>query len=99
MINEVYKDGFIGKNVCNFGYDFDVFFYCGVGVYVCGEEIFLIEFFEGKFGKFCLKFLFFVVVGFFGCLFIVVNVEIVVVVFIICCCGGDWFVGFGCECN
>lgn len=38
----------IGKNVCGFGYDFDVFVVCGVGVYICGEEIVFIEFIEGK---------------------------------------------------
>lgn len=38
VINEVYKEGFIGRNVCGSGYDFDVYMYRGVGVYICGEE-------------------------------------------------------------
>lgn len=95
VIDEVYDVGFLGCNVVGFGWDFDIFLYYGVGVYICGEEIVLIESFEGKKGMLCMKLLFLVGVGFYGCLIIVNNVEFIVVVLIILCCGGEWFVGFG----
>jgi hypothetical protein len=42
-INEAYKDGLIGKNACDSGYDFDVFLHRGAGAYVCGEETSLLS--------------------------------------------------------
>ena len=50
-IQEAYKAGFIGKNACGSGYDFDVYIHRGMGAYVCGEETSLIESLEGKPGK------------------------------------------------
>lgn len=99
VIDEVYDVGLVGKNVLGFGWDFDIYLYYGVGVYICGEEIVLIELFEGKKGMLCMKLLFFVGVGFYGCLIMVNNVELIVVVLIILCCGGSWFVGMGCQNN
>lgn len=37
-IKEAYEAGFIGKNACGSGYDFDVFVHRGAGAYICGEE-------------------------------------------------------------
>lgn len=37
-INEAYKAGYIGKNACGSGYDFDVYMHRGAGAYICGEE-------------------------------------------------------------
>lgn len=37
-INEAYKAGFIGKNACDSGFDFDVYMHRGAGAYICGEE-------------------------------------------------------------
>jgi len=37
-INEAYKAGFIGKDACGSGYDFDVYLHRGAGAYICGEE-------------------------------------------------------------
>lgn len=37
-INEAYKAGFLGKNACGSGYDFDVYLHRGAGAYICGEE-------------------------------------------------------------
>lgn len=31
--------GFIGKNACNSGWDFDIYIHRGMGAYVCGEEV------------------------------------------------------------
>jgi hypothetical protein len=54
-INEAYSAGFIGKNACGSGYDFDVYVHRGAGAYICGEETALIESLEGKQGKPRLK--------------------------------------------
>ncbi|PHH82925.1 hypothetical protein CDD82_4248 [Ophiocordyceps australis] len=98
-INEAYKDGLVGKNACDSGYDFDVFLHRGAGAYVCGEETSLIESLEGKPGKPRLKPPFPAAVGLFGCPSTVANVETVAVAPTICRRGGSWFAGFGRERN
>ena len=35
---QAYKAGYIGKNACGTGYDFDIFLHRGAGAYICGEE-------------------------------------------------------------
>ena len=47
-INEAYEAGFLGKNACGSGYDFDVYVHAGSGAYICGEETALIQSLEGK---------------------------------------------------
>jgi len=94
-INEAYKAGFLGKNACGSGYDFDVFMHRGAGAYVCGEETSLIESLEGKQGKPRLKPPFPADVGVFGCPTTVANVETVAVAPEICRRGGTWFAGMG----
>ena len=47
-IREAYQAGYLGKNACGSGYDFDVYVQRGGGAYVCGEETALIESLEGK---------------------------------------------------
>ncbi|MBF6470191.1 NADH-quinone oxidoreductase subunit F, partial [Nocardia beijingensis] len=37
-VEQAYEKGFIGKNACGSGYDFDVFVHRGAGAYICGEE-------------------------------------------------------------
>merc|ERR1712035_36668 len=98
-IHEAYKKGFIGKNACGSGYDFDVFLHRGAGAYVCGEETALIESLEGKQGKPRLKPPFPADIGVFGCPTTVANVETVAVAPTICRRGGSWFAGFGRERN
>jgi len=94
-IHEAYKKGFLGKDACGSGYDFDVFLHRGAGAYVCGEETALIESLEGKAGKPRLKPPFPADIGVFGCPTTVANVETVAVAPTICRRGGDWFVGLG----
>ena len=50
-INEAYKKGFIGKNACGSGYDFDIYVHRGAGAYICGEETALLDSLEGKKGQ------------------------------------------------
>merc|ERR1719346_810108 len=94
-IREAYEAGFLGKNACGSGYDFDLFVHRGAGAYICGEETALIESLEGKQGKPRLKPPFPANVGVFGCPTTVTNVETVAVAPTICRRGGDWFAGMG----
>merc|ERR1712063_36689 len=92
-IHEAYKKGYLGKNACGSGYDFDVYLHRGAGAYVCGEETALIESLEGKQGKPRLKPPFPAAVGAFGCPTTVNNVETIAVAPTICRRGGEWFLG------
>ena len=83
-IAEAYQAGFLGKNACGSGYDFDLFVHRGAGAYICGEETALIESLEGKQGKPRLKPPFPADVGVFGCPTTVTNVETVAVAPTIC---------------
>ncbi len=47
-IEEAYAKGYIGRDACGSGYDFDVNVHWGAGAYICGEETALIESLEGK---------------------------------------------------
>ena len=94
-LNECYKQGLIGKNSCDSGYDFDIFIHRGAGAYICGEETALIESLEGKQGKPRLKPPFPSDIGLFGCPTTVSNVETVAVIPDICRKGADWFTNFG----
>ena len=98
-IQEAYKAGFIGKNACGSGYDFDVYIHRGMGAYVCGEETSLIESLEGKPGKPRLKPPFPASVGLFGCPSTVANVETIAVAPTIIRRGASWFNSFGRERN
>lgn len=92
---EAYKKGFLGKNACNSGYDFDVFVHGGAGAYICGEETSLIESLEGKPGRPRLKPPFPAGAGLWGCPSTVTNVETVSVCPSIMRRGASWFSGFG----
>merc|ERR1719433_1910938 len=94
-IREAYEAGFLGKNACGSGYDFDLFVHRGAGAYICGEETALIESLEGKQGKPRLKPPFPADVGVFGYPTTVTNVETVAVAPTICRRGGTWFASFG----
>ncbi|KAK9897188.1 NADH-ubiquinone oxidoreductase [Cystobasidium minutum MCA 4210] len=98
-IDEAYKAGFLGKNACNSGYDFDVYVHRGAGAYICGEETALIESIEGKQGKPRLKPPFPADVGLFGRPTTVANVETVAVAPTIIRRGAAWFDAFGRDRN
>jgi NADH dehydrogenase (ubiquinone) flavoprotein 1 len=94
-INEAYAKGFMGKNACGSGFDFDLMVHWGAGAYICGEETALIESLEGKQGKPRLKPPFPAGVGLYGCPTTVTNVETVAVAPTILRRGPEWFAGFG----
>ena len=98
-IDEAYDAGFIGKNACGSGYDYDVFLHRGAGAYICGEETALIESLEGKKGQPPLKPPFPAGAGLYGCPTTVNNVESIAVVPTILRRGPSWFASFGREKN
>lgn len=94
-IHEAYEAGFLGKNACGSGYDYDVYLHRGAGAYICGEETGLIESLEGKQGKPRLKPPFPANTGLYGCPSTVTNVETVAVSPTILRRGPEWFESFG----
>ncbi len=94
-IDQAYAKGFIGKNACGSGYDYDVYLHRGAGAYICGEETALIESLEGKKGQPRLKPPFPAGVGVWGCPTTVNNVESIAVVPTILRRGAAWFAGIG----
>jgi NADH dehydrogenase (ubiquinone) flavoprotein 1 len=94
-IDESYAAGFLGRNSCGTGYNFDVYVHRGAGAYICGEETSLIESLEGKPGKPRMKPPFPANVGLYGCPTTVSNVETVAVAPTILRRGAAWFASFG----
>lgn len=94
-IHEAYECGFLGKNACGSGYDFDVYCVTGAGAYICGEETGLIESLEGKQGKPRMKPPFPANAGLYGCPTTVTNVETVAVCPTILRRTPQWFASFG----
>ncbi|UZW55805.1 NADH-quinone oxidoreductase subunit NuoF [Sphingobium sp. JS3065] len=98
-VEQAYEKGFLGKNACGSGYDFDVFVHRGAGAYICGEETAQIESLEGKKGQPRLKPPFPAGAGLYGCPTTVNNVESIAVGPTILRRGSEWFSSFGRENN
>jgi NADH-quinone oxidoreductase subunit F len=98
-VEQAYAKGFLGKNACGSGYDFDVFVHRGAGAYICGEETAQIESLEGKKGQPRLKPPFPAGAGLYGCPTTVNNVESIAVAPTILRRGAEWFSSFGRENN
>ncbi|HEX7821484.1 MAG TPA: NADH-quinone oxidoreductase subunit NuoF [Sphingobium sp.] len=98
-VQQAYDRGFLGKNACGSGYDFDVFVHRGAGAYICGEETAQIESLEGKKGQPRLKPPFPAGAGLYGCPTTVNNVESIAVAPTILRRGPEWFNSFGREGN
>jgi len=94
-IDEAYEAGLVGKNACGSGWDFDVHIHRGMGAYICGEEMSLIQSMEGKKGQPRLKPPFPAGVGVWGCPTTVNNVESIAVVPTILRRGASWFASIG----
>jgi NADH-quinone oxidoreductase subunit F len=98
-IDEARESGLIGKNACRSGWDFEIHIHRGMGAYICGEEMALIESLEGKKGMPRLKPPFPAGMGVFGCPTTVNNVETIAVAPTILRRGAKWFAGLGREKN
>lgn len=95
-IDEAYEAGFIGKNACKSGYDFDVYLHRGAGAYICGEETALLNSLEGRKGMPRVKPPCFpAAIGVWGCPTTVNNVETIAVVPTILRRGAKWFSSIG----
>jgi len=94
-VNEAYKEGLLGNNICNSGYDFDIYIHRGAGAYICGEETGLLESLEGRPGKPRLKPPFPAGMGLYGAPTTVTNVETVAVAPTILRRGSNWFSNLG----
>ena len=50
-LEQAHAYGFLGENICNSGFKFDIHIVCGAGAFVCGEETALIASIEGQSGR------------------------------------------------
>ncbi len=98
-IDEARAAGLIGPDACGSGWDFEMHVHRGMGAYICGEEMALIESLEGKKGMPRLKPPFPAGMGVYGCPTTVNNVETIAVAPTICRRGAAWFAGLGREKN
>jgi NADH-quinone oxidoreductase subunit F len=74
-IAEAYQRRYLGKNILDSGFDYDLLVHTGAGAYECGEESALMESLEGKRGYPRIKPPFPAVVGLYGCPTVINNVE------------------------
>ena len=89
--------GYLGKNMMNTGYDFEIKFRSGAGAYVCGEETALFESIEGKRGEPRFRPPFPSIQGLFGRPTMLNNVETLANLVPIIQNGAEWYRGIGTE--
>ncbi|MFB3922785.1 MAG: NADH-quinone oxidoreductase subunit NuoF [Terriglobia bacterium] len=94
-IEEAYRRGFLGRNILNSGFDFELCTHTGAGAYECGEETALLNSLEGLRGYPRVKPPFPAVVGLYGCPTIINNVETLSNVSHIILKGGEWYAKLG----
>jgi NADH-quinone oxidoreductase subunit F len=94
-IAEAYANGYLGKNIRDSGFDFDLVAHTGAGAYECGEESALMESLEGKRGYPRIRPPFPAVVGLYGCPTVINNAETLSSVPSIILRGGEWYAGLG----
>ncbi|GAB4820701.1 hypothetical protein N2152v2_007747 [Parachlorella kessleri] len=94
-ISEAYAAGYLGKNACGSGMDFDVYTQQGAGAYVCGEETALLESIEGKQGRPRLKPPYPAASGLYGCPTTINNVETISSIPAILKRGPSWYASIG----
>jgi NADH-quinone oxidoreductase subunit F len=94
-IAEAYANGYLGKNIRDSGFDFDLVAHTGAGAYECGEESALMESLEGKRGYPRIRPPFPAVVGLYGCPTVINNAETLSSVPSIILKGGEWYAGLG----
>ncbi len=94
-IKEAKKEGFLGKNICNTGFDFNILIKEGAGAFVCGEETALIASIEGERGMPRSKPPFPVYQGLWGKPTVVNNVETLATIPLIVSKGAKWFSSIG----
>jgi NADH-quinone oxidoreductase subunit F len=98
-ITQMKEYGFLGENIQNSGFDFDITIKEGAGAFVCGEETALIGSIEGKRGMPKSRPPFPAVAGLYGKPTIINNVETLGTLPNILRNGASWYKGFGTQGN
>jgi NADH-quinone oxidoreductase subunit F len=96
-INQAREYKFLGKNIFETGFDFDLDIRIGAGAFVCGEETALMFSIEGKRGEPRPRPPFPAVRGLFNAPTLLNNVETYANIPAIINRGADWYAGFGTE--
>lgn len=96
-INQARQYQFLGKNIFDTGFDFDVDIRIGAGAFVCGEETALMISIEGKRGEPRPRPPYPVVRGLFDSPTLLNNVETYANIPVIILKGADWYAQFGTE--
>lgn len=92
---EAYQAGFLGKNILNAGFDFDLYSHLGAGAYICGEETAMMESLEGKRGMPRYKPPFPAAQGLYGKPTTINNTETFASIPVIMEKGAEWFLNLG----
>ncbi len=96
-LEEARGAGFLGENLFDSGFDFELHSHLGGGAYICGEETALLESIEGKKGQPRYKPPFPAHFGLYGRPTVINNTESLASIPVILEKGGDWFKGLGVE--
>jgi len=96
-VNQAKEKGFLGKNLFESGFNFDIDLRLGAGAFVCGEETALITSIEGNRGEPRLRPPFPAQKGLWGKPTLINNVETLANIPAIILNGAEWFTGFGTE--
>ena len=96
-IAELYKRGFLGKQLFGTDYQLDIYVHLGAGAYICGEESALLESMEGKLGQPRLRPPFPAAEGLFAKPTVVNNVETLANLPAIITRGSEWYRSIGTE--
>ncbi len=94
-LQEARDAGYLGKNILDSEFSFDLFAHHGYGAYICGEETALLESLEGKKGQPRFKPPFPASFGLYGKPTTINNTETFAAVPAIIRNGGDWFLNLG----
>jgi NADH-quinone oxidoreductase subunit F len=96
-LDDAYEKGFLGQNILDSDFSFDIYTHLGAGAYICGEETALLESLEGKLGQPRNRPPFPAQVGLYGKPTVVNNVETLANVPPIVLYGDHWYRQFGTE--
>lgn len=94
-LEEARREGLLGSNILESGFDFDLHNFLGAGAYICGEETALMESLEGKKGLPRFKPPFPANYGVYGRPSNINNTETFASVPVILQNGGQWFLDLG----
>lgn len=94
-IDQAREAGFLGKNIFDSGFNFDIHVHSGAGAYICGEETALLESIEGRRGMPRSRPPFPTTVGLFGKPTLINNVETLANIPPILHNGVEWYRSIG----